>query len=201
MKNPSKACRAWVLGLVSVGLISSPVANAETFVKKTPTGIQVDEQIEEIRLSSGGRLSGVIVDGSGKPIKGTPVVVGQLGKPIAQLITDAEGRFEVTGLSDGHYQVASYAKVQNYRVYNAAAPANAKEGIVHVMPEQIARAQMSGDVVPEPIPGSYGPAYGNLPPANPHRPLLGAIMNPILIGGLIAGAVAIGVAISEDDDS
>ncbi len=196
MLNPTKYHRAWMFGLISASVVGAPIVRAENSIQKTSAGIVVESQIEEVALQAGGKLSGVVVDTAGKPIAGTPVVVGQAGKPIAELTTDREGKFEVAGLTDGHYQVATYAKVQNYRVFNQHAPVQAKEGIVHVMPEQIARGQVG-----EPIPGSYGPAYGNLPPAQPHRPLVHAIMNPILIGGLIAGAVAIGVAISEDDDS
>lgn len=59
----------------------------------------------------GARLRGIVVHEGGQPVSGAHVVVEAEGSPVAAALCDAEGRFEVLGLSGGSYVV--YAEPLN----------------------------------------------------------------------------------------
>jgi hypothetical protein len=151
----------------------------------TAEGIPVRLQVEDVRLHQG-ELRGAIVDVNGKPVASAPVAVGQAGKVLAELNTDSEGRFAVKGMKTGTYQVASYAGVQNYRLWNEAAPSQAKQGIIHVLPEGVARANSCDS-------GCDSCAGGQ-------SSLCKSLGAPLLVIGAVAAAVAITVAVADDDD-
>jgi hypothetical protein len=70
-----------------------------------------------IRLVRGGVIGGRVIDESGEPVEGMPVLVGRLvflegrrqvapvGGPMQRLVTDDEGRFRVPNLRAGRYVV------------------------------------------------------------------------------------------------
>ncbi len=170
--------RGFVVALTCFGVVAPQLQAAGATAAVTAEGIPVRTQVEDVALQSNGELRGAVVDVNGKPVASAPVAVGQSGKVVAELQTDAEGRFAVTGLKTGTYQVASYAGVQSYRVWNAeAAPAKAKQGVIHVLPEGVARGQ------------------------NNRSPLIRALTNPLVLAGGVAAAVAIGIAVTDDDAS
>jgi hypothetical protein len=137
----SKQIRAFVVALTCMGIAAPQVALANPNVSTNDAEIPVVTQIEDVSLQAGGVLRGAVVDPNGKPVANTPVAIGQNGKLLHEIQTDAEGRFEVAGMSEGTYQIASEAKAQNYRLWQASAPAQSKEGVIHVLPHGTARGQ------------------------------------------------------------
>lgn len=167
--------------LATVAVVGMTVPQVGLAARAIEHQIPVDQQIENVRMSGVDTLRGAIVDPAGKPVVGATVVVGQAGKVVAEATTNADGEFEIGSLHSGVYQIASHAKSQNVRLWHKtdAAPVGTKNGVVHVMPENIARGN-----------GKF----------NGNGPLLNALSNPYLIAGGIAAAIAIGVAVSQDDD-
>ncbi len=170
--------KAFVL-LCCLGIVAPHVAQATTPAQATPQGIAIVSTIEDVSMRDG-VVRGSIVDANGSPVANSPVVVAQQGKVIQELTTDEQGQFEAKGLTSGVYQVASYAKAQNYRVWERGAPANAKEGVVHVMSNDVARAQFSGRTY--------------------NLPLVGAVRHPLLLIAMTAGT-ATAIIMGNDDNS
>ena len=107
------------------------------------------------------------------------------GKEIARLETDQRGRFAVNGLKGGVYQVATVGQQGVYRMWAPrTAPPVAKKGLILV----------SGDVVRG---QGYGPG-----PSGPFSTVTGWIsQHPLMTAGIIATAIAIPLAIDDDDGS
>lgn len=169
----SKTFRAAVVALTCLGVIVPRGSIAAEAV--IVDGIPVSQQVENLELQQG-LLIGGLVDAAGKGVEDAPVVIGQNGKPVAELRTDSEGRFAATGLKPGVYQVVSHGAVTTYRVYEQGqAPAEAKKGVIHQVDPQIAR----------------GAGHGGL---------LGILANPLVLALIIAAAIAIPLALDDDDD-
>lgn len=169
----SKMLRAAVVALTCLGVCVPQLSlAAETVVID---GIRVSQKTEDVRLQDG-LLIGGLVDQNGRGVEDAPVVIGQNGKPVLELRTDAEGRFAAEGLKPGVYQVVSHGGVQNYRVWDESnAPATAKRGVIHNVDPQIARGASNGG-------------------------LLGILANPIVLALIVAAAIAIPLALDDDDD-
>ncbi len=173
--------RAILVALLCTGVAAPQLQAAGGSAEVTKHGIPIRTQVEDVALQGSGQLQGALVDVNGRPVVGAPVMVGQAGKVIAEMQTDAEGRFVTPGLKSGVYQVASMAGVQSYRVWDTtSAPRSAKQGVIHVLPEGVARGAGEG----------MGDA------------LRSALTNPIVVvGAVVAAGVAVVAIASDDDDS
>lgn len=169
-----KTFRAAVVALTCLGVVVPRGAIAANPV--VVDGVPVSQVVEDLELQNG-MLIGGLVDASGKGVADAPVVIGQQGKPVAELRTDAEGRFAAKGLKPGLYQVVSHGKVSTHRVWESGkAPAEAKRGVIHSVDPQIARGASNGG-------------------------LLGILANPLVLALVIAAAIAIPLALDDDDDA
>jgi len=67
----------------------------------------------EIRLTPLGIISGTVVDEKGQPVAGAEIVVSRVhsreGCRGCRAVTDAGGRYRLTGLRDGRYRVVAFA--------------------------------------------------------------------------------------------
>lgn len=157
-------------------------------------GVQVSQNIKDVQLGSAGTLRGAVVDNNGRPVAGAPVVVGQQGKVVAQFDTAADGRYALKDVTPGVYQVASYAGVQTIRVYADNAPAGAVQGVVQVVDQAgIERGQCCENGAS--CPGCAqcnGGRYGVLKRI---------VTNPLTWAVVIAAAIAIPLALDDDDDA
>ncbi|MGD9633209.1 MAG: carboxypeptidase-like regulatory domain-containing protein [Pirellulales bacterium] len=170
-------CRA-LTALVIAALVfpSAPVSALEHVPAKAPP-------VRDVELAYGGLLVGRLTDANGRPVVNAPVSVLSAGKPLAAMHTDGEGVFAVAKLRGGVHEIATADAVQVCRLW---APGTAPPGA----PKSI-DVVASGDVVR----GQYGPPPGN-------RLLCKAkewATNPFIVGGVVAAAVAIPVALSDDD--
>ncbi len=92
-------------------------ANGEADAVVTSTG-RADRPFElpPIDLAEPGSIQGEVLDPSGKPVRGARVAAGIVpaylpagALPSGMVVTDAKGRFTLTGLSPGQVEVEAYA--------------------------------------------------------------------------------------------
>ena len=107
--------------------------------------------ITDAALHEGGTVYGQLVDEEGIPGKAVQVVVRHNQRVVAVAKTDARGRFAVSGLRGGVYEVQTTRGSEVYRLWapNTAPPA-AKRSILLVTGDTVVRGQIDMD--------RYGPA-------------------------------------------
>ncbi len=153
----------------------------------TPTADVGSPQFEvrDVELAQGGLLVGQLLDERMQPMAGADVAISTGGHTVVATQTDAEGVFAVAGLRSGVHQITAADAAQNCRFWGpGAAPPRAAQGVRIVAGDGIVR-------------GQWGPP----PMANRliQRTKVWAT-NPFVVGGVIAAAVAIPVALNNDGD-
>lgn len=136
---------------------------------------------QDVALGEGGVLMGQVVDTAGKPQAMAPVSLATGGKEIARVTTDAEGQFQVASLKGGVYQVSTTGNSSVYRFWAPrTAPPNSLNGLNMVTGNSVIRGQMGG-----------GPLA---------RAGQWIAEHPIITAGAIATAIAVPLALDDDDD-
>lgn len=96
----------------------------------------------DVSLGTSGTLTGFLVGPQGQPEVATSVVIHRGKRRIAVVKTDARGRFEVTGLKGGVYQVSSPKGSALFRLWkDGTAPRMAAECAVVVIDAKVVRGQ------------------------------------------------------------
>jgi hypothetical protein len=182
--------------------------------------------ITDVALGDGGVARGVIVDGQGKPVDGATVSIKVNSRVVATVVSDAKGEFVIREMRGGIHEVHAPQGTSLCRFWTArSAPPAAKNRITVVSDAQTVRGQSAdvhADSTPPVTGGGYwgngaGSAVGNSigngfghgggafggcgncgegccsPPAYYNADYL-------YTAAVIAGAVAIGYAICDDDD-
>jgi hypothetical protein len=139
--------------------------------------------VVDVALRDGGVLLGQVVDPQGKGVQGTTVALRHYDREVVKTSTGAEGYFAVKEVRGGVYQIASGDGVGVYRLWApGTAPPAAAEGALLVAKDTVIRGQQ--------------------PPAIPPRAQLKTFLaNPLVIGGIVATAVAVPVAIHNSRSS
>jgi len=164
--------------LVGVGfcLTIAPAMAQEALPIKAPV-------IRDVELEYGGLLVGRLLDANGQPQCNAEVSVLTAGKTLAATRTDSEGVFAVSRLRGGVHEIRTAENVQVCRLWaHDTAPPRVPKSIDVVSSDDVVR-------------GQYGPPPGN-------RMLRKAKVwatNPFIVGGVVAAAVAIPVALSDND--
>jgi hypothetical protein len=175
------ASSTWGRVLAALSIVGSilPAVPANA-VETAPAGAAA---IRDVELAQGGLLVGRLTDANGKPVDCAPVSVLSGGKALAAMQTDAEGVFAVAKLRGGVHEVATEDHLQVCRLWApGTAPPGTAQSIDVVAPGEVVR-------------GQYGP-----PPGNRFiREAKVWATNPLVVGGVVAAAVAIPVALSDDD--
>ena len=177
--------------------------------------------VQDVALTAGGAFSGQIVDAQGNGLAGVPVTVANASGKVT-LNTSADGRFQVTNLNGGVLQIAAGDCVQTCRVWTAStAPPVATSGLLMVSNNNVVRGQgcaNGGCATPGPayaagpvMDGGYmaGPACG--PGCDGCSTcgggggfgggVMGLVSNPWFVGAVVAAAIAIPLAVDDDDDA
>lgn len=76
-------------------------------------------KINDVALSRGEILTGVVVDPTGTPVHSAPVALLQSGRELARTNTDRLGRFAFQGLRGGVYQIVASDSAGVFRVWAA----------------------------------------------------------------------------------
>jgi hypothetical protein len=130
----------------------------------------------DVALQKDGVLVGHVVDAQGAVLAEAPVSIRLAGKEIARVQSDKNGQFSVPNLKGGVYEVATVGSNEVYRAWAPrTAPPVAQKGVLMVA---------NGDVVR----GQYG------------GPLGWMAAHPIATGAIVATAIAVPLALDDDDD-
>lgn len=183
------ALRALALTVASIWWCAwEPVASADDSVHSS--GPKVQRVVSSVattdrELLPGGLLVGRVLDEQGSPVSHQEVFVTAAGHKVATTRTDEHGVFAVSGLRGGVHMVVCGEAGRLTRFWTAGtAPPGAQKGMFVVSNDAIVR-------------GQWGPP----PAANgwiQHTKRWGS--NPFVVAGVITAAVAIPVALLEDDD-
>lgn len=183
-----------------LGMIASPVAMA---APQAQTSFAAD-----VALGGGGVLVGQLVDAQGKVMTGTPVSIQTGGQEVARVATNENGVFFAQGLAGGVYEVAAAEHRGVYRLWApTTAPPQASQSITAVSQPTVAPVQYGAPVVPPLMePPLIGPPPAPVMATGPAKKgPLGKTMSwvsehPLLTAGIVATAIAVPVALSDDDD-
>jgi hypothetical protein len=179
----TKAWKCLVVAICCLGSIQWPSAYAENTVV----------QSVDIALTKGGVLIGQVVDTQGQTLKEAEVVLKSGGKEIARCKTDEAGKFQVAGLRGGSIEVASMGTSGNCRVWApGTAPPAAQPGLLVVAEGDVVRGQHGGRRVP-------GHSYGRGVRGHGGGLLAKMIEHPLVTAGAVATAIAVPLAVSNDD--
>jgi hypothetical protein len=142
-------------------------------------------EVSDVALAQGGLLTGQLLDEHMRPLPAADVAISTNGRTVAAMVTDSDGAFAVAGLRGGFHQITAAGAVQNCRLWTVGtAPPRATEGVRIVAGTGVVR-------------GQWGP-----PPMvnNFVRNAKVWATNPFVVGGVIAAAVAIPIALNNDGD-
>jgi hypothetical protein len=121
----------------------SKLLAADGPVVSRPANTQRATAIPNIVLTEGSKLSGRVVDHTGKPLEGAQVTIKQNKKEVATAVTDKAGIYSFTNLKPGMYNIGSGNTDGMFRVWDdRTAPPSAKEHALIIMGENGARGQL-----------------------------------------------------------
>ena len=137
----------------------------------------------DVTMHQGNTLVGQVVDAQGKPQPMAMVTVANHSAEVARVRADEQGKFAVSGLRGGVYRVASNGNEGIYRVWAPnTAPPVANQGVTVVAGKHVVRGQ-----------------YGNTP--GPFTSIAQwCADHPIMCAAAIGAAIAIPIAVADDDD-
>lgn len=125
---------------------------------------------EDVSLQKGGTLLGQVIDPEGNGLAGVPISLRSQDRQLT-IRSQENGRFAVSGLRAGVYQIAAAEARGVYRLWaTGTAPPAAGQALVLTAGRPVSRGQHPG-------------------------PWKTFLTNPLLIGGAVATAVAVPVAV------
>jgi hypothetical protein len=132
--------------------------------------------IRDVALQPGGILKGQVLNEQAVAQGQTKIAIAHMGKPFTVTQTDKDGRFVLTDLKPGVYELHLAQGGGAYRVWAPrTAPPAAEEGVLLIQDSRVVR-------------GANGGAFGFL-------------ANPWVLAGIVAAAIAIPLALDDDDAS
>lgn len=127
--------------LAAMGIVL-PQAPAMADSATRPASKVQKASLPDVCLTTGGTLSGRVVDHTGKVLEGAQVTLSVDKKEVAKTVTDKEGLYSFKNLKGGVYQISSGNTDGIFRVWaEKTAPPSAKEHALLVMGENGARGQ------------------------------------------------------------
>jgi hypothetical protein len=155
-------------------------AEARTQAEVAPRPVTA---VRDISLAPGGLLVGRVLDKTMTPVRGAKVAVQSQGHTAAVTETDADGVFAVAGLRGGVHEIVTERGVENCRLWSTGTAPPHAESHLRFVPGQstVVRGQW---IEPQPTWKQW--------------------VNPWVVGGVVATAVAVPVLLhnlDDDDDS
>lgn len=185
--------------MAAIGMLTSPLLGASPVLGSK----QAKPAIFDIRLSNGA-LSGQVVNSAGKPEQHKDVVLLSKLAPVSKVSTDEAGRFAIPVTKQGAYRVVIADRAFSVRVWAPeAAPPASRDSLLCVVQDTL-RGQCGC--------GSMGDCASGAPcacdsPACPapcqssHGKVKAILCNPAIIGLGVAAAIALPIALDDDDDA
>jgi len=128
--------------IVSTVVGSSPAIAAGPLA---PPSQAAPQTIQDVSLAPGGLFRGQLVATNGQAIAGTPVVLQQQNRPLAETVTNERGEFAFQGVPGGIYLVSAAGEASTYRLWAPnTAPPVAQPAAMLVQQGDIVRAQVGG---------------------------------------------------------
>ncbi len=147
-------------------------------------------KISDVVLDKDGALAGVVISAQGQPVPGAPIRISQGDVTLVNTSSDEKGRFNIRSLRGGGYQLAVGNQRLNMRIWApGTAPPTATRGVT-VVAGDVAHGQ---GCTAESCTGACGGMCGAGGP-------LSFLMHPLVIGAAVAAAIAIPLAVSNNDD-
>lgn len=141
-----------------------------------PRAVAGQVKVQDITLQQDGSLKGQVHGAQGTPIAKAEVVVVRQGQIVARTTTDAKGQFTFAKMSGGVHQIVTEQGVAPVRIWTAqTAPGTAQKSVA-IEPSTIIRAQGGGSA-------------------------LAWLANPWVLAGIVAAAIAIPLALDNNDAS
>ena len=138
----------------------------------------------DVALRSGGMLVGQVVDAQGVVQAGKAVSIQYDEQEVVRTTTDANGVFAAQGLRGGQYHVVTENGEGHFRLWAAdTAPPAATNSVVLVSDPNVVRGQW------HPPGAQYGAGWLNWVRSHPY-----------ITAGIVAAAVAIPLALADDDN-
>ena len=158
--------------VATFGMVLPPSAIAAEPVAAGPT---------DVALRSGGVLVGQVVDQQGAAKAGAPVSIRFAEHEVVRTVTDQNGVFAAQGLRGGQYQLLTVDGMTVCRLWAPdTAPPAARPAALLVSGNTAVRGQWSG--------GPMGSWVGWIK------------AHPYITAGIVASAIAIPLALADDDD-
>ncbi|MCA9234376.1 MAG: carboxypeptidase regulatory-like domain-containing protein [Planctomycetales bacterium] len=167
--------------------VAALVLQPAVLCAQTPAGVAPMTnqafQVVDVQLDATGGLSGQVMTPQGQPVPGATITLADV-QPPQTTTTNAKGQFRLSGVRGGVHQLQVGSQMQMCRVWKAGtAPPSAVPQLLVVQDARVALAQNCGSPVACGLAGCKE-----------------ALANPLVVGGLIAAAIAIPVAIHNADD-
>lgn len=151
-----------------------------------PGANEVPIRVVDVALGANGTMRGQLLDRQGRKLPVSQVLFAN-GHQTWSTYTDEQGHFRVKGLVGSTYQVQAAGQIQIVRAWaEGTAPPQALDALLLVHDNSVVLGQNCGS-----------PVCGSKVGGGGVRSLLS---NPYVLGGLVAAAVAIPVAIHNSDD-
>jgi hypothetical protein len=174
----AKLIRGTVVTMTCLGMLTAQLAQA------------AQPLVRDVALQTSGVLQGQVLDTQGTPQAGMQVALTQQGKPVAMTQTSQDGRFQMAELKAGVYEIQTPMGVNVCRLWAPqTAPPSAQDGVLVVAGDDVVRG---GGACGKGAGGKGGILGGGGGGA------LGFLANPWVLGGLVAAAIAIPLAIDDD---
>jgi len=174
---------AWAAMVVSPSVMAAPTVSVQ----------------HDVALQQGSTLWGQVIDWQGEVVQHSSVKLLKPGNQVITAKTDQEGKFQLAGLTGGVYQVVAEGHKSTARLWApGTAPPVAQQHIRVITSKDVIRGQHCGSAV-----GEAGSVYGSCgcAPGTHRGGLVGwMIDHPIITTGAVAAAIAIPLAVSDDDD-
>ena len=182
-----------------------PVVAAESTVAELK--LQPNAALQ-MQLASGGVLQGRVVDRQGTPQPNLAVkIVGKHAATVSK--TDQDGLFATSGLQSGDYRISVANESQMIRAWNAeTAPPHTKQTALLIVGTTV-RGQCAADcgncsscwAVDQSSQSGYGTVFSGGGAGSGYGGGGGVLRRPWILGAGVAAAIAIPLALDDDDAS
>ena len=180
--------------LACFGMMVPSVAWGEQATADAAVTRRVVETVD-VELTNEGLLQGKLVAQNGQPVANAPVVLVQSSQALAKTTTRVDGTFQFNALRGGLYNVMAAGTPINVRAWAPrTAPPLAHDGLL-VVKGAVVRGQGCT------VDSCTGTCGGACDACGVGGGPLGLLMNPFVIGAAVAAAIAIPLALDDDDAS
>jgi len=174
-----------LVALASFGVILPPGICAASTQMTRP----ISSAVRDVALRDGGHLTGQVLDAAGTPVVETAVALVDRGRVLASTQTGTDGRFAIAGVKAGVCEVATTEGVTVCRLWAPqTAPPSAQKDALVIHGDKVVRGGDGCNTCP---PGG-GVGQGGV---------IRFLSNPWVLGGIVAAAIAIPLALDDDDAS